>query len=131
MGQPENNQIVRLSLSCECSFTHEKLEEMIEMITKMPPEGCSHDRGHKYPFTVTEIFGCEVSQINDFFFTPPPLKGDSSQSKVEETGSLASNSKDSKLGGTAAIKQIMANNDSSGEDEKSNSSSEEEENGGD
>jgi hypothetical protein len=44
---------------------------MLDYIIKMPPEGCTHDRGHKYPFTVSELFACEVSQINDLFFTAP------------------------------------------------------------
>ena len=45
---------------------------MLDYIIKMPPDGCSHDRGHKYPFSVSELFACEVSQINDLFFTAPP-----------------------------------------------------------
>ena len=54
------------------SFNHEKLSEMLDYIIKMPPAECSHDRGHKYPFTVSELFACEISQINELFFTAPP-----------------------------------------------------------
>jgi hypothetical protein len=35
----------------------------------MPEPGCTHDRGHKYPFTVSEIFNCELSALNELFFT--------------------------------------------------------------
>ena len=45
---------------------------MLDYIIKMPPAECSHDRGHKYPFTVSELFACEISQINELFFTAPP-----------------------------------------------------------
>lgn len=45
---------------------------MLKYITEMPPEGSSHDRGHKHPFTVSEVFSYEVSHINDLFFTAPP-----------------------------------------------------------
>lgn len=27
---------------------------------------------YRHPFTISEIFACEVSQINDLFFTAPP-----------------------------------------------------------
>ncbi len=55
------------------SFNHEKMSEMLDYIIKMPPADCSHDRGHKYPFTVSELFACEITQINELFFTAPPL----------------------------------------------------------
>lgn len=55
------------------SFNHEKLSEMLDYIIKMPPDECSHDRGHKHPFTVSELFSCEITQINELFFTAPPL----------------------------------------------------------
>jgi hypothetical protein len=48
------------------------METLLEYLLKMPPEGCSHDRGHKHPFTVSELFAQEVGQINDMFFTAPP-----------------------------------------------------------
>jgi hypothetical protein len=35
----------------------------------MPPEGCSHARGHTMPFVASEIFGCEMQTIMSRFFT--------------------------------------------------------------
>ena len=29
------------------SFDREKVGQLIDLITKMPPEECTHDRGHK------------------------------------------------------------------------------------
>ena len=48
------------------------MSEMLDYIIKMPPADSSHDRGHKYPFTVSELFACEISQLNELFFTAPP-----------------------------------------------------------
>lgn len=71
------------------SFTHERMETLLDYLLKMPPDGCSHDRGHKHPFTVSELFAQEVGQINDMFFSAPPLgpkKTASSESpKIEQT----------------------------------------------
>lgn len=44
------------------------MAQLIELITQMPEADCSHDRGHKHPFTVSEIFNCELGKINDLFF---------------------------------------------------------------
>ena len=38
---------------------------------------------YRHPFTISEIFGCEVSQINDLFFTAPPIAQIQQQSKHE------------------------------------------------
>ena len=39
----------------------------------MPPEGCSHDRGHKFPFLANQVFaeGGEgvLPIVEQFFFT--------------------------------------------------------------
>lgn len=74
VGKPKSHQIVILTYlnNLSNSFNHEKLSEMLDYIIKMPPAECSHDRGHKYPFTVSELFACEISQINELFFTAPP-----------------------------------------------------------
>lgn len=84
---------------------------MIDMMTRMPPEGCTHNRGHKQPFTVAEIFGCEVSQINDLFFIPPPEKAQLTQVKAS-----GGDVKEATAGGATAIKKMMAD-DSNSEDE--------------
>lgn len=53
------------------------------MITTMPPEDASHDRGHKYPFTTSEIFNCEINSLLEKFFEAPepPKKEDSDTPK--------------------------------------------------
>ena len=43
---------------------------MLEFIIEMPPEGCSHARGHTMPFVANEIFNCEMASITSKFFTP-------------------------------------------------------------
>eukprot|EP00347_Sterkiella_histriomuscorum_P002974 403366086 len=55
-------------------FDHDKVSQLIEYIINMPPEGCSHDRGHKLPFVASEIFNCELNKINDIFFQARPQK---------------------------------------------------------
>jgi hypothetical protein len=42
---------------------------MMELVLQMPPENCSHDRGHKFPFVANEIIGQELCMITDKFFT--------------------------------------------------------------
>lgn len=41
---------------------------MLELVLQMPPENCSHDRGHKFPFVVNEIIGQELCMITEKFF---------------------------------------------------------------
>jgi hypothetical protein len=65
-------------------FNHEKLSEMLDYIIKMPPTECSHDRGHKYPFTVSELFACEISQINELFFTAAPPQAPKKAAPIEK-----------------------------------------------
>lgn len=73
MGQLEGHQIVTILITIDIySFNHEKMSEMLDYIIKMPPAESSHDRGHKYPFTVSELFACEISQLNELFFTAAP-----------------------------------------------------------
>ena len=38
----------------------------------MPSENDSYARGHKFPFLTGEIFECNINQIIDKFFEPPP-----------------------------------------------------------
>ena len=49
-------------------MNREKVSELLDYILKMPPEGCSHDRGHKYPFLANEVFSSEVNKITSLFF---------------------------------------------------------------
>jgi phosphatidylinositol kinase/protein kinase (PI-3 family) len=86
MGQPKSHQIVipKFLNNLSNSFNHEKLSEMLDYIIKMPPTECSHDRGHKYPFTVSELFACEISQINELFFTAPPPQAPKKAAPIEK-----------------------------------------------
>jgi hypothetical protein len=59
------------TVDCLYSFTHQKLARLVDYITQMPPDDCSHDRGHKYPFLASEIFSCELPQIMEKFFEAP------------------------------------------------------------
>lgn len=52
-------------------FTHDKIKDLIDLITMMPPENASHSRGHKHPFLAAEIFGCETPLIFEKFFEAP------------------------------------------------------------
>ena len=85
----------------------------------MPPEGCSHDRGHKHPFTVSELFAQEVSQINDLFFTALPEDSKKATTinnlkKEESTPEKYDN-----------VKHISSSSSSDKSDEEDSSSSEE------
>jgi len=50
------------------------MKNLIDYITVMPDEGSSHDVGHKFPFTVAEIFNCEVNTLTEKFFEAPERK---------------------------------------------------------
>jgi len=41
---------------------------MLKYIVEMPPEGCSHERGHTMPFVASEIFNCDMPFITPLFF---------------------------------------------------------------
>ncbi|CDW85807.1 UNKNOWN [Stylonychia lemnae] len=69
-------------------FDHDKVAEMIDFIIKMPPEGCTHDRGHKLPFIASEIFNCELSKLNDIFFTARPVETVSQSKKQTDKGNI-------------------------------------------
>ena len=67
-----SNSKYALWITLRTSFSHQRMETLLDYLLIMPPDLCSHDRGHKHPFTVSELFAQEVGQINDLFFTPPP-----------------------------------------------------------
>jgi hypothetical protein len=52
-------------------FDHDKLKHLIDLITVMPPDNASHNRGHKFPFLANEIFNCEINALLDKFFDAP------------------------------------------------------------
>jgi hypothetical protein len=68
------------------SFDHERMNKLIDLITVMPPDNATHQRGHKYdsyhissslfrfPFIASEIFNCEINSILDKFFDAPEQK---------------------------------------------------------
>ena len=48
MGKSACNKIVRIQNKySHFSFNHERISQLLDFIIKMPPEDCSHDRGHK------------------------------------------------------------------------------------
>jgi hypothetical protein len=66
-------------------FDHDKIKKLIDLITVMPPENCTHLRGHKLPFIASEIFNCEINQILDKFFDTKeePLSDDEEEKREE------------------------------------------------
>lgn len=55
------------------SFKHDKLRQLIDLITVHPPPEADHNRGHKWPFVASEIFSFELTQIMDKFFEAPEI----------------------------------------------------------
>jgi len=52
MGKQESYYIVshlnlNLIVCFLSSFNQKRVDELIDFLTVMPPDGCSHDRGHK------------------------------------------------------------------------------------
>lgn len=122
MGKSEDHKIVsKIACSNRLSFNHERVSEMLKYITEMPPEGSSHDRGHKHPFTVSEVFSYEVSQINDLFFTAPPSP---SPFKPNQPQKVDQNNEDEKL---PENQRVEDEEESKLDDIKKESSSSEEE----
>eukprot|EP00347_Sterkiella_histriomuscorum_P000595 403375243 len=72
----QNEQVLKF-------FTHEKLGELIDLITVMPSEEDTHDRQHRFPFQANEIFGFEINAFLDKFFeAPEPV---TPKAKAEDT----------------------------------------------
>lgn len=55
-------------------FDHDKMKRLIDLITVMPTEEDTHNRGHKFPFISSEIFNCEINSLLDKFFDAPEPK---------------------------------------------------------
>lgn len=53
---PNSNIITNLFPLFHYSFNKTRVNELIDYITVMPPDDCSHDRGHKFPFYANRIF---------------------------------------------------------------------------
>jgi len=68
-------------------FTHEKLKQLIDLITEMPAEDADNNRGHKFPFLASEIFNCELNTVLEKFFEAP-IKPETD--KADETTTSAS-----------------------------------------
>jgi hypothetical protein len=49
-------------------FKRDRLKDLINFIIEMPTED-EHNRGHKFPFLVNEIFSLDNSKINEKFFS--------------------------------------------------------------
>jgi len=66
------NVIITLNLLFAIfSFNNQRIHELVDYLTVMPPDGSSHDRGHKYPFLANQIFsegGDGVPVIIEQFF---------------------------------------------------------------
>ncbi len=58
-------------------LNRDKIVELVHYLLKEPPEGCSQDRGHRFPFMACEVFKCEIQEHVDMFFT--------SRAEVEES----------------------------------------------
>ncbi len=97
------------------------METLLDYLLKMPPDGCSHDRGHKHPFTVSELFAQEVGQINDMFFTAPPQgskKTVSESPKKEEAKESPQKLDNNKIGSSSSSDKSDEEDSSSSEDNK-------------
>lgn len=66
-----------------CSFTHDKLRQLVDLITVLPPADCDHARGHKWPFLASEIFSFELTPIMDKFFEAPEVLPEPAQQDPE------------------------------------------------
>ena len=88
----------------------------------MPPDGCSHDRGHKHPFTVSELFAQEVGQINEMFFTAPPLGSKKTASESPKKEEIKESPEKSggqpKIGSSSSSEKSDEDDSSSSEDNK-------------
>ena len=65
-------------------FRRDKLKTLIDYITKVPEED-THDRGHKFPFVVGELFALDLTKINDKFFNEE--EDEVEEEEVEAEGS--------------------------------------------
>jgi hypothetical protein len=54
-------------------FNHDKLKELIDLISTMPPVDATEARNYKYPFTASEIFATELNTVFDKFFEAPEV----------------------------------------------------------
>jgi hypothetical protein len=49
----------------------------------MPPEDCSHDRGHKFPFITNELISTKLDTFTDKFFALEEEKKEEEFSTIE------------------------------------------------
>ena len=60
---------------------------MVDLITVMPPEDASQNRGHKFPFLASEIFNCELNTVLEKFFEAPKEPEQDKTDDAANTGS--------------------------------------------
>ena len=74
------------------SFLSKKknLNKLLEYIIKEPEEGASHNRGHRYPFIVSDILSSDSSALLDTFFA------DEHEDENEEEGEAEADEEDTK-----------------------------------
>ena len=62
------------------SFNEKRCFELIQYLIEMPPDDCTHDRGHKFPFMANQVFidGGEGIQpiVEQFFYSNNGQKDD-------------------------------------------------------
>lgn len=62
-----------LALYSLCSFTQERLQELIALLVTEPPPEADYRRGHKHPFLAAELIGCEAPQVLQTILVDPSL----------------------------------------------------------
>ena len=69
------------------SFNEKRCYELIEYLTEMPPQDCTHDRGHKFPFLANQVFidgGEGVLPIIEQFFYSKNAPRDNEMKKTDQ-----------------------------------------------
>lgn len=70
---------------------------MLDYILEVPEPDCSHNRGHKFPFVVSDVLSNENSNILDAFFTDEAVEV---EDDLEEEGEDEENKAASPFEGT-------------------------------
>lgn len=60
------------------------MRDLLRYILEEPPQDSSHERGHKFPFMVSEIFGISMNKLVGIFFSDEPEEEDAEDSKNED-----------------------------------------------
>ncbi|CAI2375846.1 unnamed protein product [Moneuplotes crassus] len=62
------------------------MKDLLSYILEEPPADASHNRGHKFPFMVSEIFGNSMSKLFGIFFSDEPEEDPSNAKNDEDEG---------------------------------------------